>query len=262
MNDRRSALVLVHGAWGGAWVWRRVLEPLRAAGHEVHAVTLTGDGDRAHLRRPDISLRTHIDDVLALVHAEELDDVVLVGHSYGGMVITGAAAALEGERPGRVTGLIYVDAMAPYSGEGWGVGHAPDVAAARLALAAQHGNALPPPDPSQGFGLDAADAEWLRRRHVAHPFGMYREPLEYDEELLAAVPRQFIDCNHPGYPNIEPIRRRVRETPGWNVAVIPTGHFPMVTEPEALVHNMLSFMDGRTRGGEVLARSRRVVSPD
>ena len=91
---RRPAIVLVHGAWGGAWIWQRVLGPLRAARHAVHAVTLTGDGERAHLRTPGISLQTHVADVLGLVEAEELHGIVLVGHSYGGMVITGAAGRL------------------------------------------------------------------------------------------------------------------------------------------------------------------------
>ncbi|MCW5639039.1 MAG: alpha/beta fold hydrolase, partial [Rubrivivax sp.] len=121
MGNVRSPLVLVHGAWGGAWIWRRVLEPLRAAGHAVHAVTLTGCGERAHLRRPDISLQTHIDDVIGLVEAEELHAPVLVGHSYGGMVVTGAAAALCARRgAGGVRSLAYVDALVPLPGEGWG----------------------------------------------------------------------------------------------------------------------------------------------
>ena len=243
-ETKRPALVLVHGAWGGAWVWRRILGPLREAGHEVHAVTLTGDGDRAHLRHPDISLQHHVDDVLALIDAEELHDVVLVGHSYGGMVITGAAAALQSRPVSPLRGLVYVDAMAPLSGEGWGVAHPPEIAAARLAAAAIHGNALPPPDPAEGFALDDADVEWLRRRHVLHPFGMYREPLEYDESLLQALPRLFVDCNAPAYPTIDPIRRRVRESPGWQVAEIATGHFPMVTEPEVLVRLLRTFVDG------------------
>jgi pimeloyl-ACP methyl ester carboxylesterase len=243
MTDSTPALVLVHGAWGGAWVWRRVLEPLRSAGYEVHAVTLTGDGERAHLRRPDISLRTHIDDVTGLIDAEELEEVVLVGHSYGGIVITGAAAALEAAQPNRVRGLAYVDAMAPLPGEGWGVAHPPDVAAARRAAAAEHGNALPPPDAAAGFGLSGADAAWVDRRHVPHPFGMYGEPLDYDESLLQSVPRLFVDCNQPAYPTIDPIRRRVRESSEWQVVEIPTGHFPMVTEPEALAGHLLSFAD-------------------
>lgn len=239
----RPAVVLVHGAWGGAWVWRRLLAPLRAAGYDIHAVTLTGDGERAHLRRPDITLQTHINDVLGLIEAEELDEVVLVGHSYGGMVITGAAAALESAERARVRGLAYVDAMVPLSGEGWGVGHSPEIAAKRIAMAAEHGNALPPPDPAEGFALSADDADWLRRRHVLHPFGMYREPLEYDESLLQPLPRLFVDCNEPAYPTIDPIRRRVRETPGWQVEEIATGHFPMVTEPALLAGHLLTFLD-------------------
>lgn len=239
----KPAFVLVHGAWGGAWVWRRILAPLRDAGYEVHAVTLTGDGERAHLRRPDITLQDHIDDVLALIDAEELRDVVLVGHSYGGMVITGAAAELQSRPASPLRGLAYVDAMAPLSGEGWGVAHSPEIAAARLAAAAVHGNALPPPDPAEGFALNDADIEWLRRRHVLHPFGMYREPLEYDELLLQPLPRLFVDCNEPAYPTINPIRKRVRETPGWQVSEIATGHFPMVTEPAQLVQHLLSFTD-------------------
>ena len=91
-----SQIVLVHGAWGGAWIWRDVLPLLRAAGHRVHAVTLTGDGERAHLRNAGITLRTHIADVVGLIEAEELADVALVGHSYGGQVITQYGGTLSG----------------------------------------------------------------------------------------------------------------------------------------------------------------------
>jgi pimeloyl-ACP methyl ester carboxylesterase len=247
VRSAKPALVLVHGAWGGAWIWQRVLAPLRAAGYEVHAVTLTGDGDRAHLRRPDIRLHTHVDDVVNLVDAEELNDVVLVGHSYSGVVITGAAARLLAADRSRVRKLVYIDAMVPLPGEGWGSGHPDHVVAERRALAAQHDNALPPPDPSTGFALNAADADWLRRRHVPHPFGMYREPLDFDEALLQAVPRLFIDCNEPAYQVIDPMRERARLFPGWQVVTIATGHFPMVSEPTELVRQLLAFV-GATEG--------------
>jgi pimeloyl-ACP methyl ester carboxylesterase len=230
-----STFVLVHGAWGGAWIWRRVLGPLRAAGHEVHAVTLTGDGDRAHLRRRDLSLADHIADVVGLVEAEELDEIVLVGHSYGGMVVTGAADA----RPGRVRQLVYVDAMVPLPGEGWGAGHPPDIVAARRAAAAAHDNALPPPDPAD-FGLTGADRDWLMRRQVPHPFGMYRVPLHFDGARWAALPRCFIDCNRPAYRTIDAMRERVRGQPGWRIVEIATGHCPMVSAPEALVSHLLA----------------------
>jgi pimeloyl-ACP methyl ester carboxylesterase len=233
-------IVLVHGAWGGAWIWRRVLAPLRAAGHEVHAVTLTGDGERAHLRHAGIGLALHAADVVALVDAEELDDFVLVGHSYGGMVITAAAdrllarAAGQGSESRKPRALVYVDAMVPLPGESWSSTHAPDTQAQRQATAAAHDNALPPVDPA-AWGIEGADREWLLRRSVNHPFGMYREPVHFDAARWAALPRWFIDCNAPAFPTIAEPRRRVRQQPGWTVREIATGHCPMVTRPQELV---------------------------
>ena len=229
-----STFVLVHGAWGGAWIWRRVLGPLRAAGHEVHAVTLTGDGERAHLRRADISLQTHIDDVLGLIDAEELREVVLVGHSYGGMVITGVADALLARGPGHVKQLVYVDAMVPVPGEGWGQGHPAEIVQARTALAQANRNALPPPDPID-FGLTEDDRAWLLRRQVPHPFGMYRVPLHFDGARWARVPRCFVDCTRPAYRTIDAMRARVRSQAGWQIVEIATGHCPMVSAPQALL---------------------------
>ncbi len=234
-----STFVLVHGAWGGAWIWRRVLGPLRAAGHEVHAVTLTGDGERAHLRRRDITLRTHIDDVLGLIAAEELHAITLVGHSYAGQVITGAADALLARGTGALRHLVYVDAMVPLPGEGWGSHHAHEVVAARTAAAAANDHALPPPDP-RDFGLSGADRDWLLRRQVPHPFGPYREPMHFDGERWAAVPRTFIDCNRPAYPTIDGSRQRVRSQPGWRIVELTTGHCPMVSAPELLVSQLLA----------------------
>lgn len=232
-----SSIVLVHGAWGGAWIWRHVLPGLRAAGHEVHAVTLTGDGERAHLRQSSISLRTHIADVVGLVEAEELQQVVLVGHSYAGQVITGAADALRG----RVRQLVYVDAMVPLPGEGWGTQHAPEVVAERQAAAAAHGNALPPPDPAV-FGLDGPARDWLLRRQVPHPFGPYREPMDFDAAHWQALPRAFIDCTSPAYPTIAAARRRVREQAGWHLVELPTGHCPMVSMPAEFTRVVLALL--------------------
>jgi pimeloyl-ACP methyl ester carboxylesterase len=234
-----STFVLVHGAWGGAWIWRRVLSPLRAAGHEVHAVTLTGDGERAHLKRADISLQDHIDDVLGLIEAEELQDIVLVGHSYGGMVITGAADALLARGTGSIRQLVYVDAMVPLPGEGWGAGHPPEIVQARTAAAQAHGNALPPPDPID-FGLSDTDRAWLLRRQVPHPFGMYRVPLHFDGQRWASLPRCFVDCTQPAYPTLNAMRTRVRSQPGWRIVEIASGHCPMVSAPQALLDVLLS----------------------
>lgn len=245
--DRRPPFVLVHGAWGGAWIWRRVLGPLRAAGHEVHAVTLTGDGERAHLRPrlrdPGITLATHVDDVVGLVRAEELDDFVLVGHSYGGAVITAVVDRLLSEATaraiaGRPRTLVYIDAMVPLSGESWSSRHDPAVRASRLALAAANDNALPPPDPAD-FGLQGADRDWLLRRQVPHPFGMYEEPIHFDSERWLAQRRWFIDCVSPAFPTIAEPRRRARSQPGWVVREMDTGHCPMVSRPAELVALLL-----------------------
>jgi pimeloyl-ACP methyl ester carboxylesterase len=234
-----AAIVLVHGAWGGAWIWRRVLGPLRAAGHEVHAVTLTGDGERAHLRQPGIKLADHVADVVALVQAEELRRVVLVGHSYGGMVVTGAADRLVQADADAVQHIVYVDAMVPLPGEGWGELHSAEVVAARTAAAQAHGHALPPPDPAD-FGITGADRDWLLRRQVPHPFGPYRDPLPFDGERWAALPRTFIDCVQPAYPTISAMRERVRQLPGFQVVELATGHCPMVSEPEKFVRLLLA----------------------
>ena len=235
----RPPIVLVHGAWGGAWIWRRVLGPLRSAGHEVHAATLTGDGERAHLLDPGIRLATHVADVVGLVQAEELSDVVLVGHSYGGMVVTGAADRLLQQQPRAVRHIVYIDAMVPLPGEGWGDQHSPEVVAARTAAALANNHALPPPDPAD-FGITGPDRDWLLRRQVAHPFGPYRDPLHFDGERWAALPRSFIDCVQPAYPTIAAMRQRVRSLPGFRVLEMQTGHCPMVSEPAALVQHLLA----------------------
>jgi pimeloyl-ACP methyl ester carboxylesterase len=97
-----ATFVLVHGAWQGGWTWSRVTPLLRAQGHGVHTPTLTGVGDRAHLNSPQIGLDTHIQDVVATIQNERLNDVILVGHSYGGQVIAGVASALSAGLPGRL----------------------------------------------------------------------------------------------------------------------------------------------------------------
>jgi pimeloyl-ACP methyl ester carboxylesterase len=225
-------IVLVHGAWAGAWCWKRVLAPLRAAGHEVHAVTLTGLGERSHLLSPAVTLATHVADVVGLIAAEELEGVVLVGHSYGGLVITGAADRLQRDAPGALRQLVYVDAVVPLPGESWSSTHAPETVAARVAAAeAGGGLGMPPPDPA-AFGLHGADRDWLLRRQTPQPFAVYREPLPFDAARIAALPRAFVDCTRPPLPTIDVSRRRVREQPGWQVVEMATGHDPMVSEPE------------------------------
>ncbi len=233
--------VLIPGAWHGAWCWARVLPLLRAAGCVSHAVTLTGVGDRAHLFSAGIRLAVHIQDVISLITCEEMDDVVLVGHSYGGMVITGVADALmQQERP-VLQHLVYLDAIAPHPGESWSSQHSPEAVAARIRSAMTEGGgvAIPPPDPKV-FGLEGRDYEWVKRRMTPQPLGLYQETLQFDAVRVAKLPRTFIDCTNPALDGIAAIRKRVRVEAGWRVLELKAGHDSMISAPRQLAEILLS----------------------
>jgi pimeloyl-ACP methyl ester carboxylesterase len=234
-----TSIVLVHGAWHGAWCWSRVLPMLRRAWVDSHAVTLTGVGERAHLMAPTIDLHTHIQDVIGLIEAEELQRVVLVGHSYAGMVITGVADRLQANHPGLLAHLVYLDAALPYPGDSWSSHHSTETKQSRIVAAASSGGlGFPPPDASL-FGLSGDDRDWVNRRQTPQPFKLYQQPLDFDAARVAAVPRTFIDCTQPALATIAPSRVRVRSEPGWNLVEMATGHDPMVSEPAALSQILL-----------------------
>ena len=250
------AIILVHGAWHGAWCWQRVLPLLHAAGAAAHAVTLTGVGDRAHLLSAQIRLSTHVADVLGLIDTLELPRVMLVGHSYGGLVITGVADALvrrEAART-RVQHLVYVDAVTPHPGESWSSQHTPETVAARLKLAAEQGAGvgIPPPD-SAAFGLVGEDRDWVNRRQTPQPLGVYLDRLHFDASAVSALPRTFIDCTQPALPTIAVMRQRVRSEPGWRVHELATGHDPMVSEPAELTRLLLQAAGEATNVGTPVA---------
>lgn len=229
-----AQLLLVPGAWHGAWCWRRLLPLLWQAGHHPHAVTLTGLGERRRELTHAVTLQTHIDDVLAAVQAEEMESPVLVGHSYAGMVITGAADRLTADGPGRVARLVYIDAIVPLPGETWSSTQDAATVAARVAAAEADGAlSLPPPDPA-AFGLTGADRDWVARRQTPHPFAPYREPLAFDGGRWRALARSYIDCSSPALASIEPSRRRVREQGDWDRHELATGHDPMISAPAEL----------------------------
>lgn len=240
--------LLVHGAWGGAWYWRDTLTALIRAGHRAHAVTLTGVGERAHLLTPAIDLETHIADVLGALDTEEMDDCILVVHSYGGMLGTAAAD----RRPGRIRHLVYVDAVLPEPGESWSSGQPEDTRAARIAGAEGHPQyAFAPPDPA-AFGLTGAAADWVRRRQRPHPGHTYTQPLDFDPTRVAAVPRTFISCTQPPLPTIDVSRRRMADSAFWGgtwqgggvrVVEIATGHDPMISTPDVFNRILLGLAD-------------------
>jgi pimeloyl-ACP methyl ester carboxylesterase len=237
--------VLVHGAWHGAWCWRRVVDALQAQGHRAHAVTLTGVGDRVHLMSSLITLETHIADVANAVVAEEMEQVVLVAHSYAGMLGT----AIADRMPQRLRHLVYVDAVVPRPGESWSSTHASATREARLAAAqASPDYSFPAPDPAV-FGLADEDHAWVKRRQTAHPGHTYQAPLQFDPQRVASVPRTFVDCLKPRLGTIDSIRPRVRDPKFWDgawaggggmrIVELQTGHDPMISAPADLTRILL-----------------------
>jgi pimeloyl-ACP methyl ester carboxylesterase len=216
-------------------VWQRVAPVLRDAGHQVLAPTLTGVSDRAHLLSPSVGLGTHIQDVVALLDAHDAQDVVLVGHSYAGQVVTGAADRV----PGRITRRVYLDAFVGDDGEA-----AIDLQPERIAGHYRESVAGPgfgwliPVRSPQVLGVtEQTDVEWLSARLTPHPWLTYTEPLRLTG-AVAEVPAAFVECTdwmRAFQDHAERARAR-----GWPVHTIATGHEAMVTAPKELSGLLLS----------------------
>ena len=232
-----STFVLIHGAFHGAWCWSRVARLLRAQGHEVHAPTLAGMGEHAHLLSKQITLDTHVEDVTSRIESEELKNVVLVGHSYGGLIITGAADRLDGS--GAIARLVYLDALAPQDGSYWSDFNTPAAAAARHASARTAGGlSMPPPDASMFGVTDAADIAWVNRHLRPHPYGCYLTPMRLPNLARGggaqALPRTYIDCVDPFYSDFNGLKPRLKADPAWKYVEMRTGHNAMVSAPDEL----------------------------
>jgi pimeloyl-ACP methyl ester carboxylesterase len=228
----------VHGAWHGGWCWRRVAERLRAAGHGVFTPTLTGLGERAHLLSRQVNMTTHIEDVLGLLEAEELSNVILCGHSYGGMVITGVAARAKA----RLKQLVYLDSAVVEDGEAWSTAHTPEVQAARRKVAEASGGVSMPVPKAEVFGLsDPKDLEWVQRRMTPQPFAPYDQKLHWGGPVGNGVPKVYVDCNDPLYPGLNPVKERYRGKPGWPFRELKTGHDAMVSAPEETARLLLEY---------------------
>ena len=221
-----ATFVLVHGAWHGGWCWLRVARLLRDAAHEVYTPTLTGLGERAHLARPEIDLETHVHDVVGVIEAEELRNVILVGHSYAGLVITGVAARAAN----RVTHLVYLDAFVPETGKSL-FDYAGPRAEVMRESATTHGEGWRvPPFPPERFGVTSQrDREWLQRRLVPQPLKTFEQP------LTAAggdrLKRTYVYCSSPAMGAFDQFAERLREDRKWQCHELKTGHDAMLTAP-------------------------------
>ena len=235
--DERRTFILVHGAWHGGWCWRRVADVLRARGHRVFAPSLTGLGDRAHLFSRDISLQTHVEDVLSIVDTEELNDFVLVGHSYGGFVISGVADALRE----RVSRYIYLDGSVPpdmSSGASfsWAGFNPPEAREARLKSVRERGEgvALPAPPPSAFAVTEPSDVTWLQRHLRPMPLGTYIGTFTFKNSGSDRLKRTYIASTKPPYALLSSTRNRIRGDSTWSFTTIEAGHDSMVTAPDEL----------------------------
>lgn len=224
--------VLVHGAWHGGWCWRRVAEPLRAAGHVVHTPTQTGLGERSHLLSRAITIDVFVADVVNLLIWEDLDDVVLVGHSFGGISISGAADRL----PQRIRHLVYLDAFIVQDGQSPFDTLTPEFAAARRRVAQESsgGLSLPVPDPRFLGVTDAADAQWLLAKCTPHPVSTYESPVELRHGLGNGLPATYVAVR-PEYRALAESRAYARQRADWDYREITAGHDAMVTSPRAVV---------------------------
>jgi len=224
--------VLLHGAWHGAWCWRDVAARLRAAGHCVFTPTQTGLGERQHLLSKDITLDTFVEDLVGVLDAEELEDIILVGHSFGGIAITGAADRV----PERIRHLVYLDSLIIEGGQSPFDTLPPTVVAARRAQITEQGQgvAVPPP-PTTAFGVPADHplAAWVKRRLTPHPAGTYESPLRLMHAVGNGRPATYITCVDPIYAPLEASREWVRRA-GWPMLEIRTGHDAMITAPAEL----------------------------
>jgi pimeloyl-ACP methyl ester carboxylesterase len=222
-------LVIVHGGFGGAWEWTPVARRLRSQGHQVFTPTLTGMGERAHLASPAVGLGTHVEDIVAVLEAEDLRDVVLCGHSYGGMPVTGAADRVAA----RVRLLIYIDALVPHDGQA-ALDLLPDWFGPEARETADDRGLVPMPavlEPPRGWVEEDERLAYVGRLRP-QPLASFTEPVR----LTGAVdrlPTVFVRCTRdapPGDP-IAAMGARARER-GWAYRELPAPHDPQLLDPD------------------------------
>lgn len=235
-----ATYVLVHGGGHGGWCWRQLSPLLRAAGHEVYTPTLTGLGERAHLLSPDIDLDTHVADITAVLEYEDCTEVILVGHSYGGMVITGVADRATR----RISHLVYLDGAIPVDGESLA-----DVIPALIGIARSDARvvdgvelALWPDSPASLaiYGVtDPDDAAWLQGKLTPHPWKSFVQPLRLtNEAAVKRIPRSNINSSIAASGMVEgPLRDRAQAAD--QVWEIDTGHDLMITAPREVAEILL-----------------------
>ena len=231
-----ATFVLVHGAWHGSWCWKRVRKDLRARGHDVFTPTLTGLADRSHLLSHQVNLETHILDVVNLIRWEELSDVVLCGHSYGGAVISGVADRMAD----RIRALVYLDAFVLADGENV-LQHVPKQHVNQFLESAKNvGEGWKvPPIPAEVFNTNDQDRDWVNRQCTMHPLEAFQERIRLSggikkiRKVTFILAAGFVEGS-PFPPFYDKAKAK-----GWSTITVPCGHEVMLDRPEELTRVLL-----------------------
>ena len=231
-----STYILVHGAWHGSWCWKRVRQALQARGHQVFTPTLTGIGERSHLLSPQVNLETHIADVVNLIRWEELSQVVLCGHSYGGCVVTGVADRISES----IAELVYLDAFVPENGQSLHDLLPPEVRNAQLQGAQQIGDGWKvPPIPAEVFQVNARDLDWVNRQCTMQPLATFQQPVRLTGGIARIKNITFILASGWAPSPFSPFYERAKAK-GWKTLTMSCGHDVMLDLPEELTQELLA----------------------
>ncbi len=230
-----ATFVLVHGAWHGGWCWRDVSRALRAGGHEVFTPTLTGVGERAHLIGPGVGLNTHIQDIVAVLQVENLTDIVLCGHSYGGMVITGVAD----REAARIRSLVYLDAFVPENGQAVFDIMAPErQAQIRAGATEKNGAKVLAPVTAANFGVkDAKKAAWVDATCVPHPMLAFEERPVLTGAWKTVPKKTYIIAKEYDPSSFQRYRALAKD-PAWRFLEAQSHHEVMVDLPDWLADRL------------------------
>jgi pimeloyl-ACP methyl ester carboxylesterase len=228
-----STFVVVHGGFGGAWEWTPVARRLRTRGHDVFTPTLTGMGERAHLARPEVGLSTHIEDLVAAIEMEDLHDVFLCAHSYGGVPVTGAADRV----PERIRLLIYIDALVPRDGQS-ALDLLPEWFAPEARATADERGLVPMPAILEPPGGRVDEQERIRyiERLRPQPLGSFVEPIRLSG-AIDHLPGAFVRCTRAALPGdpIGAVAERASAR-GWAYRELAAPHDPQLLNPQDTVH--------------------------
>jgi len=231
----RMKFLLMHGAWHGGWCWKHVAQGLRLLGHEVHTPTFTGCGERAHLLNQEVGLSTFINDVLAVIENEELNEINLIGHSFAGPVISAVADRI----PEKIRHLIYLDALIVQSGESALSILPADVQQERSRTIDDEGLRMAIPSAEKMGVFEKNQVAWLNRRLTPHPLNAYKEPLYLQHALGNGISKTYIAVTNPSYAPLEKTRKWVKEQKDWEYEELAAGHDAMLTSPKELTELLI-----------------------